>query len=578
MLESAPGFLAPATYRWPSLQRSSRLAGAALFAVILVACGGGDGGSAGGGGNAGGGVEPPVDLLASFKQQTLNWQACDPSATQDEDELAQLGERARCALMRVPLDYANPSSAELQIEVLKVAAEQTPRKLGAIVLNPGGPGMDGLSVAPSLSSRLAQGDPQEGGELLQEMSRRYDLVAFSPRGTGRHSPLNCQLNEALVPDDDLIVDPSPENVRKIQHNARVLAQACAATPMSKHIHTEATARDMDLLRGLLGEEKLNYIGYSYGTWLGSWYAGLFPERVGRMLLDSSMDITATLEDAYLAQAQAEQRVIDEVLLPHAASNPDRFGLGTDATALRNRLLAVSARMKQALIQFWDHTESDDLNRNTFAVAAALGLQDLLSHNPQASLQDLQVAMAASSAFDIAQVAEQADILSDMLFTPKEANQLGKQDFVHWSVRCNDTGTMGSHGSDQYWSALAGDFADRNPFAQERYAYNPCLYWSGADKKLPPIAEIRKAGELLMLHSRYDAATPVESAMNTLDELPNTRMIMVRNEYQHMVFPYGTACVDKQVANYFLHGQVPARASAGICAGKPLGEEEDDEDA
>lgn len=151
MPESSPGFLAPATYRWRLLRRSGRLAGTALLAAILVACGGsdGDGGSSNAGG---GGGQTPVDLLASFKQQTLSWKTCDASYFdedyRDADQIAELGERAQCALMRVPLDYANPSSGELQIEVLKVAAEQTSQKLGAIVLNPGGPGGESLSIAP----------------------------------------------------------------------------------------------------------------------------------------------------------------------------------------------------------------------------------------------------------------------------------------------------------------------------------------------------------------------------------------------------------------------------------------------
>lgn len=574
MPKSAPDFLAPATTRWPLLRRSGRLAGAALLAAILAACGGsdGNGGNAGAGGSGG---ETPVDLLASFKQQTLNWQACDPAAMDNADDVAELGERAQCALMRVPLDYANPSSAELQIEVLKVAAEQPAQKLGAIVLNPGGPGIDGLDTAAALSLNLAQAGADEAGALLREMSSRYDLVAFSPRGTGHHSPLNCQLSEAQLPDEDLIVDPSPENVRKIQHNARVLAEGCAATPISKHIHTDATARDIDLLRGLLGEEKLNYIGYSYGTWLGSWYAGLFPERVGRMLLDSSVDITGSVEDMATAQPPAEQRLVNEVLLPHVARHPDRFGQGTDVTALRNRLQAVSVKLKKVLIESLNYTESDSLNDDAFALVSALGLQELLTQNPQASELDLKAQIAMNPLFRIRQVAAHAGLLSEALFFTEAGPELVRADFVYWSVRCNDSGTMGSLGSDQYWSVLAKDFAALSPFSQEPYAYNPCLYWSGAQRKQPAIAEVRKAGDLLMLQSRYDTATPVEGALRTLYALPNARMIVVENEYQHLVFPYGTACVDKQVANYFLHGQLPERLSS--CAGKPLGDDEEDEE-
>lgn len=577
MPESVPGFLIPPTSRWPLLRRSRRLAGTALLAAILVACGGSD--SKGEGDNAGGGtdVEVPVDTLASFKQQTLNWQACDPSVMEDKDaakNLTRLGERAQCALMRVPLDYANPSSAELQIEILQVAAEQKSQKLGAIVLNSGGPGEDDLSSAPMLSVALARTDRNEAGALLQEMSRRYDLVAFSPRGMGRHSPLHCELIEERVPTEEFLVDPRMENLHRIQRNARLIAQACATNPWAPHIHTEATARDMDLLRGLLGEEKLNYIGYSYGTWLGSWYAGLFPERVGHMLFDSSMDITGGFPHADMSRALAEQRVVDEVMLPYAARHPERFGLGNDPTALRNRLLALSAKMKSILHNLWDLDTSGAIHHSLDAMAAAVGVQDFLSQKPQANWYELEAEIKTSPAFAVPQVAEQARYLFDWYFGATLPPTI-KSESRYWSVICNDVHTVATEGSDGYWNDVAQVFATKYPFAMDHVSFNPCLYWNRVQRHMPTAAEIGKAGPLLMLQSRYDSATPIEGAQNTLNALPKARMIVVENEYQHSIFPYGTACVDEKIARYFLQGQLPERISS--CAGKALGAQEDEDD-
>lgn len=570
MPELFPGF-------WNSLigQRSSRLACASLLAALLAACGGSTADSAGPDGNPGG--EVVVDALAAFKQQALNWQACDPMAVDEElrADLAQLGKRAQCALMRVPLDYADPSSAELQIEILKVAAQQPAQKLGAIVLNPGGPGEDGLSLAPLLSSRLAQSEDSEAHARLQEMSRRYDLVGFSPRGTGNHSPLGCALAETAPQGNSFHFDDSDENALKLQKAAQLFAQACAANPLSPHIHTEATARDMDLLRGLLGEEKLNYIGYSYGTWLGTWYAGLFPERTGRMLLDSNYDITSGDDETTLAPIAAEQRIIDEILLPHAASNPARFGLGNDPVALGQRLRALPGALKSALALIWHISERDDLERNIFAISAAFGLQDLLAKNPAASLSAMLAEIDAAPAFANSRVAADTRKLAMQLFFHEKPVKLSRDEFVHWSVQCNDGGTALTAAQ---WVETTRSLVKRYPLVEADLVHNPCLYWPASAKKRPDVAKIAEAAPLLMLQSEYDGLTPVEGARKTLAALPNAHLIVVDKEYRHGVFPYGTACVDNQVADYFLDGKLPTRLSS--CARKEFvtdDEEDEDED-
>lgn len=578
MPESAAGFLTPTTSRLAMQRRYCQLGGAALLAAILVACGGSSSDNKGEGGNTGGepGTEVPVDTLASFKQQTLNWQACDASTMKHQDdqkELAQLGARAQCALMRVPLDYANPSSAELQIEVLKVAAQQPQRKLGAIVFNPGGPGEDALSSATSAGTKMAQADPDEAGDWLQEMSGRYDLVAFSPRGIGRHSPLNCELTEEPPLPTNFNADSSAENVGKIQRYAQRLAQACAANPMSRHIHTEATARDMDLLRGLLNEEKLNYIGYSYGAWLGAWYAGLFPERVGRMLFDSGVDIASSFDTLMYAQIPASARLIDELLLPYAISQPAKFGLGSDLAALRLRLLALSAPLKSALATVWDF---EGLDSDIYAISAAFGLQDLLAKKPQASWSEMNAAIADSPRFANPQVAHQARMLVARLFSPLAVEERSKESFVYWSVRCNDTGTTGS---EQFWVDRAKDALARYPFSEVSLVENPCLYWNTEVRKMPAAQQMRTDAPVLLLQSEYDPLTPMDGARRNLAALPDARLIVVEKAHEHGLFPYGTACVDSHVARYFIDGKLPLEKISS-CAGKEAGadEDKDEEDA
>ena len=126
--------------------------------------------------------------------------------------------------------------------------------------------------------------------------------------------------------------------------------------------------------------------------------------------------------------------------------------------------------------------------------------------------------------------------------------------------------MATPGDEAYWLNVANDYAKRYPLTGGA-ADTVCLYWRAPYGPRPPLAAAAKAGPLLMLQSRSDALTPIEGALKTLDALPNARMVVVENEYRHALFPYGTSCVDAQVADYFVNGVLPLRGSS--CPGKPL---------
>ena len=194
MFDTCQGFLNTRLekFRDRTAPRLGRWTGTALLCGILAACGGG-----GDGGNA----QAPHDPLAVFKQQKLDWQACDPKTVGEvfERALAILPERARCALMRVPLDYDNPGQGELKIELLRVVAQQPQRRLGTIAFNPGGPGMDGMGLALVSAILWAQARPGSFSDTqLREMGNRYDLIGFSPRGVGASNPLICQVSHDVA--------------------------------------------------------------------------------------------------------------------------------------------------------------------------------------------------------------------------------------------------------------------------------------------------------------------------------------------------------------------------------------------
>ena len=541
---------------------SRRLAFVAAVVSTLAACGGGSSAPA----------PVPPDPMASFTQQKLDWKPCDPTLIgEGENQITRYGERVKCTLMRAPLDYANPALGELQVALLKVSAEQPARRLGAILVNPGGPGGDGLTLAFRYSEFFALGNPAEAtGQLYKDMSNRYDMIGFSPRGVGSSSALTCSSNELLELSNSLIFDRRPENIKSAQHNARLLAQACAKNPLTKHINTDATARDMDLMRSVLGETQLNFIGMSYGTWLGAWYASLFPERVGRMLWDSNMNVTGSYDDATLLQEMGHQRVIDEVILPYAARHGQRFNLDSDPRQIRSALLALPQSYRIVLgTDTFNFTTPWDFDKNPLAITAILGLQALRQQLPDADERALHTAIdtypftagpdnlvAANWAHQFTLRLFMTGFRSSIFITPSKA--------VYPAVICNDMATVGD---EQRWVDIGNDYAARYPLTGGAATANPCLYWGAPVVTRPPLTAASKAGPLLMLQSRYDAETPIEGAQKTLEALPNASMIVVENEYSHGLFPYNDTCVDAQVANYFLNGSMPPRTSS--CAGKPL---------
>ncbi|KRF37277.1 alpha/beta hydrolase [Nocardioides sp. Soil805] len=221
--------------------------------------------------------EAPSAALQPFYGQEIGWSACE-------------GDR-ECATLTVPVDYSEPAGDTLDLALLRVPAAG--RAQGSLVVNPGGPGAPGTDYAAA------------AGQVLREpLLRAFDVVGFDPRGTGESSPVDC------ISDDDLDAylagDPDPDDAaEEEQYAADVTAfgAGCAAAgEVAAHVSTIEAARDMDVLRAALGESTLTYLGASYGTKLGATYAELFPERVGRLVLDGAVDVSLDNRQLGLEQA------------------------------------------------------------------------------------------------------------------------------------------------------------------------------------------------------------------------------------------------------------------------------------
>lgn len=217
---------------------------------------------------------PPGTGLDRYLKQSLTWSDCTRNKT-----------AAKCATIAVPLDYTKPDAQAITLFMLKIPA--TAPRVGSLFVNPGGPGYGGTNLATEFK--------RDGLEM-------YDIVGWDPRGTGESTPVQCR-NGAEV-DALLALDGSPDNaaeLKSLQDGWKAFGMGCLekSGALLAHISTVETVADLDLMRQLVGDKKLTYLGYSYGTAIGSVYAEKYPANVGRMVLDSAVNIT---DDESVVQA------------------------------------------------------------------------------------------------------------------------------------------------------------------------------------------------------------------------------------------------------------------------------------
>ena len=225
-----------------------------------------------------------ADDLAPFYGQKVRWEGC--------------GGDFQCTKLKVPTDYENPADATLELDVVRLRAKD-PK--GSLILNPGGPGGSGVEYA-----RAAR------AVLTPQLADAYDVVGFDPRGVVGSDPVDCiddSKLDALFASDG--TPDTPQEVAELAATSKLFGVGCESKSpdVAPYMDSESAARDMDILRAALGDEKLNYLGKSYGTYLGAQYAELFPDKVGRMVIDGVLPSSLDSDEITLGQAKAFDMVL-----------------------------------------------------------------------------------------------------------------------------------------------------------------------------------------------------------------------------------------------------------------------------
>ncbi|GAB3062696.1 alpha/beta hydrolase [Intrasporangium mesophilum] len=475
---------------------------------------------------------PPTDYAAALRDyytQKVDWKPCSGDSKQ------------QCATIQVPVDYSKPQGDRFHLALRKVPATDPSKRVGSLLVNPGGPGASGVEFAQAASSTFSP-----------DVLAAYDIVGFDPRGIAASDAVDC-LSDS---DMDLLfsTDPTPDSAAEKAKGHSALdgvTERCATRggEKARHMSTTEVARDMDIMRVLLGDQKLNFFGGSYGTFLGALYADLFPKQVGRMVLDSAMSPNQTDEQEMTYDIQGFESSIDAFL--DWCVVRDDCALGRD-----------KASAKQKLVDLLDKAERDGLTTSrpglsrigegwvAFGIFMCLYSDQLWEPLNQALTQALDEG--------------KGDLLLRIgsLFVDRSpSGKYAKGSYLQAMipVRCADwprTPPTAARVAEEdqakaahpLWARMTGDL------------YDNCRTWPSAGR--PPKGTTLGVGAapILVIGNERDPATPIGGTKQLAKDLASG-VLLTSDHDGHGTYNQGNTCVDDAVDGYLVDGRTPPDGKA-----------------
>lgn len=463
-------------------------------------------------------TQPPEQGLADVYSQRIDWQPCESNDDQD------------CGTLTVPVDYRDPQGETIDLALLRVPARG--ERVGSMVVNPGGPGAPGTSYAAAAAMVFR-------APLLEA----YDVVGFDPRGTGRSAPVDCLSDEEL--DAYVAGDPTPDDPAEVaDYRDSVLGfgASCRANsgPLLAHVSTTEAARDMDVLRAALGEERLTYLGASYGTKLGATYAELFPERVGRFVLDGAVDVSLDAETLSLDQAAGFETAL-RAYVQNCLDSTDNCFLGDTVEEGLTTITDLLASVEEQPLPAGDRELA--IGNAFYGIVAPLYNRDywfLLSTALSSALEG-----NGSALMD----------LSD-LYASRGADGSYDNNSMEaiYAINCLDDPTSIPFG--RVPSKIA-EFEEASPTFGDVFAWGLTGCRGSQVRSSEEPLDIRGEGAapILVLGTTRDPATPMKWAVALADQL-DSGVLVERDGDGHTAYNSGNACIDTTVEDYLVDGVVP----------------------
>lgn len=463
-------------------------------------------------------TEGVADDLLPFYGQTLTWEDC--------------GSGFDCTKVTAPLDWSEPGKGEIELSVIRHRATGG-EALGSLLTNPGGPGASGVSlIRDSLS--FAVGQP---------LQQSYDVIGFDPRGVGESTAVRCynanQMDQYLF---DIAPGPRGSDAwtQALLEAHRGFAQACEANSdgILPYITTDNAARDMDLLRAVLGDKQLNYLGYSYGTFLGATYAKLYPEKVGRLVLDGAIDPSVSGLDVNVTQGIGFENALRAYMADCLQGQECPFrGTVDEGMADLGTLLASVDRSPLP------SSDGRQLGADSLltAIVAALYAQE--------SWQYLTVALSDA-------LQENPDVafqLADFYYSRENGTYTDNSTEAFRAYNCMDYPV---DTSETDLAAAKATLAEKAPtVAPFWFGPDPCEVWpyppTGVREEITAVG----AAPIVVIGTTNDPATPYDWAVSLADQL-SSGVLITRVGEGHTGYNKGNSCVDDAVDAYLVDGTVP----------------------
>ncbi|XBB66358.1 alpha/beta fold hydrolase [Nocardioides sp. WV_118_6] len=454
---------------------------------------------------------------SAAERAPLVWGACESQRLQSAG--------AQCTMLTVPLDYAKPAGKKIKIAVSRVLHTDADFK-GMIAVNPGGPGGSGLGLATL------------GGVIPNGVGAKYDWYGFDPRGVGSSEPaLSCNPNYKGAGFDRPNYVPTKPSImnwwRKVTRN---YAKACGkadARRLLPHLKTTDVARDLDSLRKAVGQQKMNYYGFSYGTYLGQVYATMFPKRVGRFVWDGVLNAKNAFYKANLEQNVQFDKNMD-VYFRWLAKNNATFHLGSSWKAIKKGYYQLRKKLDR-----------------TPAAGGKLGPDELDDVMLGAGYYVYGWADIGAAYAKLVRTGDGADVLAQYA-GPGDDNGFA----VYNGVQCTDAQWPGW----QKTKADAWRIHRKHPFLTWGNTwYNaPCLDWPARSSKAFKVNGKKVKSRILLIGETRDAATVFTGALATRQVFPSSFLIEGVGGTTHSGSLSGIACTDNLVASYLDTGKLPAR--------------------
>ncbi len=462
------------------------------------------------------------DALVPYYSQVLTWSKCEGSF--------------QCATATAPLDWSDPARDSIHLALIRSVA--TGSRLGSLLVNPGGPGGSGYdfirdSLSYAVDSRLAE---------------RYDIVGFDPRGVNRSSAVSCYDDPSEL--DAFLFDIPPDRhgtealIDDIEQAYADFGQACLehTGELLGYVDTISAAHDLDLLRAILGDAKLNYLGYSYGTFLGATYAGLYPEKTGRLVLDGAIDPATTDFDVTATQAKGFEDAARAYLADCLTGSRCPFRGTVDAGMARIRTLLD--RLDASPLRASDGRM---LGSDTMFTAIIL---PLYSQSNWPYLSDLFTDVfqgAADYAFQLADAYNGRNPDGTYEDNSTEA-------FI--AINCLD---YVSSSTRETLEAEAAELARIAPTfgPQMSYGGTSCNQWPFPATRVREAIRAPGSAPILVVGTTNDPATPYQWSVNLAAQLESGHLVTYHGE-GHTAYNKSNSCVNNAVDDFFIDGKVPAR--------------------